>query len=35
MISTEEIRNLLGGSGNVDKKVWEDLVKEVDENGDG
>lgn len=36
MISTDDIRQILGGNGNkVDKKVWEDLIKEVDENGDG
>jgi hypothetical protein len=35
MISTDEIRSMLGGSANVEKKVWEDLIREVDENGDG
>jgi calcium-dependent protein kinase len=34
-ISIEEIRQILGGAGAIDKKVWQDLVKEVDENGDG
>lgn len=35
MISTDEIKNMLGGSHQVDKQVWEDLIREVDENGDG
>lgn len=35
MISIDEIKQILGGSGTIDKKVWSDLVKEVDENGDG
>jgi len=35
-ISAEELRNVLGGH-NSDKsdKIWQDMIKEVDENGDG
>jgi hypothetical protein len=35
MISTDEIKSILGGSNSIDRKVWEDLIKEVDGNGDG
>jgi calcium-dependent protein kinase len=34
-ISTAELRVMFQGKNVVDEKVWNDLVKEVDQNGDG
>lgn len=34
-ISVAEIKEIFGGAGRVTDKVWQDLVKEVDKNGDG
>ena len=34
-ISSSEIREVLGVGKNIDEKVWNDIVKEVDPNGDG
>jgi calcium-dependent protein kinase len=34
-ISLNEIRGLLGQKMGVDKEVWEQLLKEADQNGDG
>lgn len=34
-ISIDEIKNIFGGAGNVSEIVWEQLVKDVDINGDG
>ena len=33
--TTDELRDALGIGKNIDEKVWEDVIKEVDENGDG
>lgn len=35
LISIDEIKQMLGGNASIDSKVWSDLIKEVDENGDG
>lgn len=37
-ISADELRNVLGSDSsysNVDKKYWDDIIKENDQNGDG
>ena len=34
-ISVEEIKGVLGVGKNISKKVWDQVVLEVDENGDG
>jgi len=34
-ISKEELHTLLGGRRHYSEEVWEDIVKEVDQNGDG
>jgi len=34
-ISAEEIRQVLDHKGTMNEKVWEDIIKEVDINGDG
>ena len=34
-IDIEEIRNVLGKGKNLDDRVWEELINEVDINGDG
>jgi calcium-dependent protein kinase len=34
-ISVEEIKDVLGVGKNINKEVWDQLVLEVDENGDG
>jgi len=34
-LDLHEIKDIFSGSGAVDDKVWDDLIKEVDENGDG
>lgn len=34
-INAEEIRNVLGKGKNIDDNVWEELINDVDINGDG
>ena len=34
-VTIEELKDALGIGKNIDEKVWEDVIKEVDENGDG
>lgn len=34
-ISANEVRDVLGGQKNIDDKVWNDIICEVDGNGDG
>ncbi len=34
-ISANEIKDILGVGKNIDEKVWNDIVLEVDANGDG
>lgn len=34
-ISADEIKDVLGVGKNIDEKVWNDIVMEVDGNGDG
>lgn len=34
-ISANEIKDVLGVGKNIDEKVWNDIVTEVDGNGDG
>jgi len=34
-LEIDEIKAIFGGQRNIDEKVWEDLIKEVDANGDG
>lgn len=34
-IDTQEVREMLGVGKNVDQKVWDDIIREVDTNGDG
>ena len=34
-ISIDEIRDVLGVGRSISEEVWQQLVKEVDENGDG
>ena len=35
MISTDEIKEVLGVGKSITEDVWAQIVKEVDENGDG
>ena len=35
IISADEIREVLGFGGNLDAKAIDDIIKQVDENGDG
>ena len=34
-ISANEVREVLGVGKNIDEKIWNDIVMEVDANGDG
>jgi len=34
-ISATEIKKLLGNGGDIDEEVWQGIIKEVDQNGDG
>lgn len=34
-ISSAEIREVIGVGKNIDEKVWNEIIKEVDPNGDG
>ena len=34
-ISTEEIKQVIGVGKNIKKEVWDEVIKEIDENGDG
>lgn len=34
-ISAEEIKQILGASGNIPDELWKDVIMEVDQNGDG
>ena len=34
-ISAEELKQVLGIGKNIDESVWNDIIKEVDVNGDG
>jgi calcium-dependent protein kinase len=34
-ISANEIKEVLGVGKSIDEKVWNDIIKEVDANGDG
>jgi len=34
-ISSSEVKEVLGVGKNIDEKVWNDIIKEVDANGDG
>lgn len=34
-ISADEVKQVLGVGKNIDEKIWNDIVREVDENGDG
>lgn len=34
-ISANEVKDVLGVGKNIDEKVWNDIVMEVDANGDG
>ena len=34
-ISRVELKQMLGGSENISEDVWNELIKEVDANGDG
>jgi calcium-dependent protein kinase len=34
-ISTDELKDVLGVGGQISEEVWEKIIKEVDENGDG
>ena len=34
-ISTDEIRNVLGVGETVSEAVWDEIIAEVDSNGDG
>lgn len=34
-ISADEIKEVLGVGKNIDEKIWNDIVMEVDGNGDG
>ena len=34
-ISASEIKDVLGVGKNIDENVWNDIIKEVDGNGDG
>jgi Ca2+-binding EF-hand superfamily protein len=34
-ISKSELKSMLGGGDNITEEVWQQLIKEVDGNGDG
>jgi len=34
-ISANEVKEVLGVGKNIDEKIWNDIVMEVDSNGDG
>ena len=34
-ISAQEIKQVLGHGKKIDEKIWEQIIKEVDLNGDG
>jgi len=34
-ISKTELKSMLGGGDNITEEVWQQLIKEVDGNGDG
>ena len=34
-ISIKELKNVLEGGMNISKKVWSDIIREVDKDGDG
>ena len=34
-ISSKELRDVLGVGKNIDEKVWNEIIGEVDKNGDG
>ena len=34
-ISADEVKEVLGIGKNIDEKIWNDIILEVDENGDG
>lgn len=34
-ISSQEVKETLGVGKNIDEKVWNEIIKEVDPNGDG
>ena len=34
-ISADELKQVLGIGKNIDETVWNDIIKEVDVNGDG
>jgi len=34
-ISAQEVREVLGVGKNIEEKVWNDIIMEVDANGDG
>jgi calcium-dependent protein kinase len=34
-ISSEEVREVLGVGKNIDEKIWNEIIIEVDGNGDG
>lgn len=34
-ISADEVKSVLGVGKNIDEKIWNEIVREVDENGDG
>ena len=34
-VTTDELKDALGIGKNIDEKVWIDVIKEVDVNGDG
>lgn len=34
-ISADEVKSVLGVGKNIDEKIWNEIVREVDANGDG
>ena len=34
-ISSEEVKEVLGAGKNIDEKIWDEIITEVDGNGDG
>ncbi len=34
-ISANEVKEVLGVGKNIDVKIWNEIIKEVDSNGDG
>ena len=34
-ISSEEVKEVLGVGKNIDQKIWDEIILEVDGNGDG